>query len=209
MSDINGLLLPTAYFPPVSWFVYLLSGKSVIIEQMETFHKQTYRNRCEIMTAAGMAALVVPVTKPQGNHTMTGNVEICYHEPWRELHWKTLQTSYSSSPFFSYYADNIRSLFESRERLLIRQNHEILIVISNLIGIELNISFTRDYDKNPINIIDMRNEISPKKRQASINFPEYPQVFKHLSGFIPDLSILDLLFNLGPEAGHYIMKVGR
>jgi hypothetical protein len=204
MSDPITTLLPTAYFPPVSWFIHLLRSEYVFIEQMETFHKQTYRNRCEIMTASGKSSLVVPVVKPHGNHTMTQDVEICYREPWQQQHWKAILSAYSSSPYFSYYADLIQPLFEKKETLLISHNHQVMELIFRLAGIDPVIGYTEDYLKNPLKLIDLRLEITPKKQNILMNFPVYSQVFSHRHGFMADLSILDLLFNLGPDARKYL-----
>ena len=198
------ILLPTAYFPPVSWFTQMIRSHAVFIEVEETFPKQTYRNRCEIMTAAGKAKLIIPITKPQGNHTITKNIEICYREPWQEQHWKTLQSAYSSSPFFSYYADIIQPLFESRETLLVKQNHNILITICGLIGLDPSVEFTKEYIKEQQNMSDLRTNFSPKSNMPFREFPRYPQVFEHKYGFIPNLSILDLLFNAGTETRRYL-----
>jgi hypothetical protein len=207
MTFCGDIHLPTAYFPPVSYFVHLLRHETIYIEQMETFPKQTYRNRCEIMTAAGKSRLIVPITKPQGNHTLTRDIRICYREPWREQHWKTLQTAYSSSPFYSYYADSIRPLFESPEPSLLTHNQAILQTISRLIGIDLPVEITTDYMKEPLERSDYRKKFSPKSKSQVIEFPRYPQVFEYKYGFIPDLSLLDLLFNMGPETVMYIKKL--
>lgn len=207
MTITGDILLPTAYFPPISYFVHMIRSKVIYIEQMETFTKQTYRNRCEIMTASGKSSLVVPVTKPQSNHTMTKQVEICYREHWQEQHWKTLQTDYRSSPFFNYYTDILEQLFETQETSLINNNHNILKTISALLGIDLSIQFTQDYERKPESMLDLRSAISPKKYQSFNQFPKYPQVFDYKYGFVPDLSILDLLFNLGPDARNYLERL--
>lgn len=201
------VLLPTAYFPPVSYYIHLFRCDVVLIEQMETFPKQTYRNRCEIMTSAGRLNLIVPVTKPNGNHTITKDVEICYREPWQEHQWKTLMTAYRSSPYFNYYADIIKQFFETDETLLLQHNFRILKTITSLLSISLSIEYTEDYIKNPGGFPDLRSEFSPKKRQRAISFLEYPQVFRYKKGFAADLSILDLLFNMGPESGGYLRRV--
>lgn len=201
------ILLSTAYFPPISWFAFLLRARNTHIEQMETFPKQTYRNRCDIMTASGKGKLIVPVSKPQGNHTITKDIEICYRESWREQHWKTLQSAYSSSPFFSYYADIIRPLFKSKEILLLKHNTAILQRITALLGIKPNLMFTDDFMKEPEGLLDMRSGLSSYNAGFQIKFDAYPQVFSHKFGFIPDLSILDLLFNLGPEAKGYLEMI--
>jgi hypothetical protein len=204
MTSSWDILLSTAYFPPVSYFGFLIKGKNIFIEQSETFPKQTFRNRCEIMTEAGKASLVVPVSKPQGNHTITKNTEICYRQPWNRHHWKTIQSAYRSSPYFSYYEDIIRPLFELKENLLINHNDNIFKVVSGLIGIQIPLIYAEDFEKDPASKIDLRSEISPKKSLVNEDFPQYPQVFSHKFGFLPNLSILDLLFNTGPEARRYL-----
>jgi hypothetical protein len=140
---------------------------------------------------------------------MTRYVEICYREAWNRRHWKTLQAAYRSSPFFSYYEDIIHSLFESGENLLLTHNHTILQAISGLIGMETFVEYTHDFEKKPEGMHDLRSEISPKKPWLSFEFPPYPQVFEHKYGFVPNLSILDLLFNLGPEARSYLEGITR
>jgi hypothetical protein len=159
------------------------------------------------MTVAGKYSLVVPVIKPQGNHTMTKDIEICYRESWQQQHWKTLQSAYRSSPYFAYYADIIQPLFETRETHMVTHNQQVLLTIARLTGMDLSVNFTKDYEKHPEGLLDLRKEISPKKHQSFISFPEYPQVFSHLTGFKADLSMLDLLFNLGPEAGGYLKSL--
>ena len=207
MTLTGDILLPTAYFPPVSWFTYLISSQAVFIEMEETFPKQTYRNRCEINTSSGKANLIVPVTRPHGNHTLTRNIEISYRESWQEQHWKTLQSAYSSSPFFSFYADIIQPLFESREILLVVHNHNILKTICGLISRDPSVEFTKDYIKEQQGLLDLRKKFSPRSTTPFTDFPRYPQVFEHKYGFIPNLSILDLLFNLGPDAGRYLERL--
>jgi hypothetical protein len=198
------VLLPTAYFPPAFYFIYLLRYRPVLIEQMETFPKQTYRNRCEIMTVAGKTDLVIPVTKPKGNHTMTGEITICRRQPWARNHWRTLQAAYSSSPFYLYYSETIRELILNEESSLVGYNLNITTAMARMVGINAEIRLTADYIKSPENHLDMRSRISPKKTPPGEPSPFYPQVFGHLHGFLPGLSILDLLFNLGPDTKRYL-----
>jgi hypothetical protein len=207
MVNAANILLPTAYFPPMSYFVYLIQNEKALIEQMETYPKQTYRNRCEIMTSAGKLALVVPVIKPNGNHTLTKDIEICYREPWQQHHWKSIQTAYRSSPYFNYYSDILQPLFEESETSLIIHNQKVLSSICSIIGIDLSLTFTEDYIKIPVDFIDLRKEMTPKKQRTGISFPEYPQVFGHKFGYIEDLSVLDLLLNLGPDVNRYLQSI--
>lgn len=206
MSEHHYILIPTAYFPPISYFHFLINGKPVQIELFETFPKQTYRNRCEIMTAAGKASLVVPVSRPDGNHTLTQDIEICYREPWQRNHWRAIQSAYSSSPYFSFYADQISAFLNNREPNLIFLNQKITAMICKLLKLRPSISFTSAYEKIPSVALDLRQTFTPKKLIRS-DFPRYPQVFEHITGFTPGLSILDLLFNLGPDTRAYLKEL--
>jgi hypothetical protein len=178
-----------------------------MIEQMETFPKQTFRNRCQILTSSGRLNLVVPVSKPNGNHTLTRDIEINYREPWNHHHWKSIQTAYRSSPYFTYYADIFQPLFASRETSLAEHNRVILSVLCKILNLNLSVTFTDDYFKQPANVLDLRYEMTSKKPRTGMPFPDYPQVFSYKSSFTEDLSILDLIFNLGPDARKYISKL--
>ena len=203
------VLLPTAYFPSAAYFMEILRSQSVWIEQMETYPKQTYRNRCEIMTSAGKMKLIVPVTKPGGNHTITRDAELSYRQPWQQHHWKSIRTAYRSSPYFNYYADVFKPIFEEKEKTLIDLNYKILILLNKLIGLKAEIAMTVEYLKQPEGIRDLRFEFTPKKNMTPGTFPEYPQVFSHLHGFQRNLSVLDLIFNLGPETLNYLKTVNQ
>ena len=201
------ILLPTAYFPPVDYFALLTGQRPILIEQMETYHKQTFRNRCEIMSVAGKTSLVIPVSRPGGNHTTTCDVLISHREPWQRLHWRALQTAYNSSPFFNYYSESINALVMNRERSLVRYNLNIIQNLCQMLRLKPDLEPTADFIKSPVNCLDLRDSISPKKQRVELNFKAYPQVFSHLHGFIPRLSILDLLFNLGPDAKGYLEEL--
>jgi hypothetical protein len=198
------ILIPTAYFPPVSYFTVLAHCDRAIIEQMETYPKQTFRNRCEIMTSSGKLDLVVPVSKPNGNHTVTRDVLISYREPWNYHHWKSIQTAYRSSPYFNFYADLLQPLFETGETSLVKHNRQILDLVCKILKLRVFIEYTADYMKDEEGMLDLREEMTPKTQRNGLNFPEYPQVFSHKSGFMKDLSILDLIFNVGPDARKYL-----
>jgi hypothetical protein len=206
MSSADKVILPTSYFPPISYMAFLAQREEIFIEQMETYPKQTYRNRCEIMTSSGKLSLIVPISKPNGNHTLTKDIEISYREPWQQHQWKSIQTAYRSSPYFNYYADILQPLFSLEERSLISLNNKILQSFYQIIGIQPIIEFTDDYIKEVQGHYDLRLKMKPGKLPES-NMAEYPQVFSHISGFMKDLSVLDLLFNLGPEAKNYLISV--
>ena len=204
MSSQNIVILPTSYFPPASYFVRILNSEKCLLEQMETYPKQTYRNRCEIMTSAGRMNLVVPVSKPNGNHTLTRDIMICYRESWQQHHWKSIYSAYRSSPYFRYYSDLLSPIFEKKEQTLIGLNFNTLQTISTLLKVKIPVEFTVEYEKEPGAKMDFRKEFSPKRKGDEMSLLPYPQVFSHRFGFAENLSIIDLLFNLGPDTKAYL-----
>jgi hypothetical protein len=204
MHSAPEIILPTAYFPPVSYFAFLANCQHAFIEIMETYPKQTYRNRCEIMTSSGKLDLVVPVSKPNGNHTITRDVIISYREPWNYHHWKSIQTAYRSSPYFNFYSDLLQPLFETQETSLVEHNRQILDLVCKILKLKVSIEYTTDYLKDPEGILDLRKEMTPKEKRKGLNFPQYPQVFSYKSGFMEDMSIIDLIFNTGPDARRHL-----
>ena len=202
------VLLSTSYFPPVSYIALLIKARAAFLEIEETFPKQTYRNRCEIATVSGKQSLIIPVTKPQGTHTLTRNMGISYRQNWQRHHHRSIETAYGSSPFFIYYWDDFLPFFENHYEKLIDINREILEVLMKVLGITTEVRFTVKYEKYPAEKKDYRTFIHPKKLRSSLDFPRYPQVFEQNQGFFADLSILDLLFNLGPDSMEYLRRIG-
>lgn len=206
INERNNIILSSAFFPPVSYFAAIAQADVVIIEKHETYLKQSYRNRCEIQTANGKLPLTVPVHKFKGNHTPTSEVGISYENNWNTIHWRTIESAYNPSPFFLYYKDDIEPFFQKQYPLLFELNYELLITLMSIIGLKNEISFSSSYEKES-SLIDLRMSFSPKNKFSNSHFPEYPQVFSDKHGFIPDLSILDLLFNLGPDSKEYLNKI--
>lgn len=205
MSQHRGIILPISYFPPVSYFICIASGLEILIETGETFPKQTLRNRCEIGDSSGKQILVVPVHKPHGNHSRTHEVSISYHGDWQKKHWRALETAYASTPFFLYYSDPVRELIFGSYSTLEEMNLALLNHINEMLQIKGRHDVNHDYKKDATEWIDLRGAFS-KRRTWEEPFGEYSQVFSHINGFFPDLSILDLLFNLGPEAPAYLER---
>ena len=195
-------LLSTTYFGPVQWYQKLNRYDKILIERHDSFIKQTYRNRCVIATPNGPLALTVP-TKPQ---TQTGETEISDHGNWRHVHWNALKSAYGESPFFEYYADDIKPFFEKRWDSLHDFNLGICRAVCQLIDIEPDISLTDHYitpeEAKERGIDDYRDAIRPKHPMPDPSFEpkEYYQVYKQRHGFLPNMSILDLLFNMGNES---------
>lgn len=202
-------LLQTTYFGPIQWYQKLYRYDHCLIEQHDSFQKQTYRNRCVIATANGIQALTVPVEHSllTSNHSpLVKDLRISDHNQWRRVHWNALQSAYSESPFFDYYADDIRPFFERKYTFLLDFNEEIRQRLCELIDIQPNVSYTVDFSHQPSAIIDFREVINAKHPLPDTDFEpkRYWQVFQHKHGFLPNLSILDLLFCMGPESVFYL-----
>lgn len=204
VKEPSSIILPVSYFPPISYFTCLASGNPIIIETGETYPKQTLRNRCEIAGSQGRQILVIPVTKPGGNHTRTSGVLASKHEDWRKKHWRALETAYSSSPYFLYYSDRIKEMTVTCPVNLADLDIYIIKNILSLLGISPVIEYSSDYIKEPHDQIDLRAAFSKNAYAWAVDLKPYMQVYSHQNGFIGNLSILDLLFNLGPETLSYL-----
>lgn len=200
---MNSLLLSIAYFAPIQYYSKFLNYEEIYIEQFEHFNKQTYRNRCVILGGNGPIQLVVPVVKGRGRKILIKDLEISYDTNWQRNHWRTIFSAYSSSPFFEYYKDDIQRFFETRYKFLLELNLNIHETICGLLEIENNVILTSDFEKAPDDTVNLREAITPKiSTEADQEFlpQKYTQVFSDKLGFIANLSILDLLFNEGPNS---------
>jgi len=196
------VLLPTTYLAPISYYSTLIKTNAVTIDKHENFVKQTIRNRCSIYGANGVLNLTIPILH-KGIRQLTSEVKIAYSEKWQKLHWKSLQTAYRSSPYFEFYEDELKSFYINEEHeLLYDFNTHLFNHILSLISIKLNMDFTHSYIQTPTTLLNLRdNDVNIEE------YPEYLQVFQDRHGFIPNLSILDLVFNLGPSAGEYLKQL--
>jgi len=208
MSDPTTENVPvfaTSYFPPITYMAALLQRPQFIIEQYETFPKQTHRNRTVIITANGLMTLSVPVTRPQGTHTRTADIGISYAERWNVNHWRALEAGYNASPYFLYYRDEIEALLMRRYEKLLDLNEAILQYL--LKKIKHSAQYQRSADYLPHPDIDLRNRFDYKHTDPNNIVPPYGQVFADRMPFQPHVSILDLLFNLGPDTKEYLHRV--
>jgi len=200
----TGILLSTAYFPSIRYFSKLASYPEIYIEQHEHFIKQTYRNRTIILGANGPISLIVPVEKGRGPKIKIKDLRIAYDEEWQRNHWRTIFSAYNSSPFFEYYADELEPFFRTKHEFLFDFNQSILEVLLEILELKVILNQTVSFEQIPKNCMNFREKINPKAHQNTIDQqfePQpYTQVFSEKFGFIPDLSILDLLFNEGPSA---------
>ena len=222
---MNQLLLPTSYLPPLSYVALLLDCPCAIIEIHETYPKQTHRNRCEIMTANGIMRLSVPVVRTSGNHTPTSDITVSYAERWNIQHIRAIESAYSMTPYFLYLWDDLKAILLRRHERLIDLNSEIMRYLFTKLNISCQLQYSEDYvspqQAASNQQLDMRNMFA--HNPSSEANPSNPlthssiQAFKQLKyyqlwadrlGFCPNLSIIDLLFNIGPaESRKYLSKL--
>lgn len=196
-------LFSTAYLPPIAYVAALSAQPEALIETQETFPKQTYRNRTEIMTAGGVRTLSVPVVR--NNHSRTEEVGIDYKERWNVIHLRTIAAAYSASPYYLYYKDGLEKILLQRYKRLIDLNDALLQWILRTLKSGCQIRHTQDFVKDyPA---DLRDTFSPKRPYPTEGHKPYYQVFADRLPFTPNLSFLDLLMNLGPEAGEYLKSI--
>jgi hypothetical protein len=196
-------LLFSAYFGPVQYFSKLASNSEILLERFENYPKQTYRNRCIIYAANGPLTLTIPVTKDDIK-VYTKDIKIDYSTNWQKIHLKALESAYRNSPFYTYYVDELAEIILSNEEFLFDLNLKLTQALCENIGIVPVLSVTSEYQKTPpAGYADFREAIHPKAREhkPDHNFepPCYSQVFEPKYGFYENLSILDLLFNVGPD----------
>jgi hypothetical protein len=208
-SPSSALLLSTAYFPPIPYIAWMSGGLDLLIEKHENYCKQSFRNRCCIISANGILPLVIPVKRNRGCKTPISEVKPDYSYRWQKLHRVSVESAYRSSPFYEYYIDDIMPFFEIRYDWLLDMNTDILGTLLGLLNITVMPSYTEFYQKTPLpGIIDARDIFHPKREFAGYpalsDCTGYTQVFQEKLGFIGGMSILDLLFNTGPDAGNIL-----
>jgi hypothetical protein len=198
-------LLSSAYFPPIDYLSLINKADNILIENEENYLKQTFRNRCIILTANGVCALTVPVLSGKLNKTPIKDTRIDYSKRWQQVHLRALISSYKMSPYFDYYFDEIEKLISSKPEYLTELNLNSINIILKITGISANISLTETFEPVTGLEYDFRYSISPKKERPGISsFKEYYQVFNSKYGFVPGLSSLDLIFNMGPDSRSYL-----
>ena len=194
------IVFPIAYFGPIAYYRQLVSSKQFFIEQHETYVKQTIRNRTTIYSSNGSLDLSIPVKKVFGNKTITKDIQISYDEDWIKNHWKALESAYMHTPYFEHYGSEVFQLISSKETSLLKFNLSILNSIIKWLDLDVYFNCTESYSKN----------VGEDFRTFNFNQPNvddntsYYQVFSGNHGYIPNLSLLDLLFHEGPLARKYL-----
>ena len=203
------MVFPALYNGPVNYYARLVRQKEIVLEQFDSYTKQTYRNRCLIMGPNGVIPLSIPVKRKSGVKTLMCDIRIDYDSNWNKIHWRSLVASYASSPFFEYLADEISPLYQKSFEFLMDLNLHLLERTLGMLGLNIPVSCSEAF--TPISSEhDPRHFIHPKKEQAVADpgfLPlEYHQVFSDRLGFRSNLSILDLIFNEGPDALSYLQR---
>ncbi|OBX25921.1 WbqC-like protein [Gelidibacter algens] len=199
------ILLHPTYFPSIAQCVAMIQAKKVTFEVCDNYQKQTYRNRMNIYGAQGRMPLTVPVVYSQKNRQLYKDIIISNDEKWQDLHWKSIQSAYSSSPFFEFYEHDLMPIFNDEATHLMDFNFRCLDAVLECLQQNLKLGTTTEFELNPQHSSDYRYLVDHRKESEQA-FKPYVQVFDDKHGFIPNLSILDLIFNVGPNALLYLEK---
>lgn len=197
------ILLHPAYFPSIEQMAQIAHAEKVVWEVEDNYQKQTYRNRAYIAHSNGKLLLNIPIKHSKdGIRQKTKAIKVENDFPWQEHHWKSLQSAYRTSPFFEYYEDDLEHLFLEPTEYLMAHNLKIFEVLCDLIGMEIDSSKSSSFEREP-EIKDLRFLINAKRKSEFTTEP-YTQVLEANHGFLPNLSVLDLLFNEGPNTLNYL-----
>tara|TARA_B110000971_G_scaffold109547_1_gene112211 strand:- start:6344 stop:6958 length:615 start_codon:yes stop_codon:yes gene_type:complete len=195
------LLYPT-YFPNIASYIVMAHANRFMFEVQDSYQKQTYRNRCYIYGANGKLGLHIPVQYSQKNRQNTSEILIDNSSNWQSIHWKSLESAYKTSPFFEYYEHELVALFNTKKKSLLAFNLECIEVINSCLNLDIDYSKTIDFNKE--NQEKNYRYLVNARKESEIKISPYIQVFQEKYGFINNLSILDLLFNEGPNAKTYL-----
>lgn len=200
MNNAENIILSTAYLPPVEYFSLILANGNPKLEKWENYGKQSYRNRCHIYSANGLLTLNIPIERSSESKVNIADTKIDYSYAWQVRHWRAIESAYMSSPFFEYYCDDLQPFFFKNEIFLYDFNLKLIDLLIKLLGANVKVGETESFIKSYPNG-DYRYNIHPKEKNLDIiKNGQYQQVFAHKFGFIPNLSIIDLLFNEGPSS---------
>ena len=197
MNVSTSLLISTAYWPDLAYLSAVLNAETILIEQHEHFVKQTFRNRSSVLTSNGKQLLSIPLVKGSDKEVIKDK-RISYAESWQKQHWRTITSAYKNSPYFEFFEDDIKVFYEQRFDLLLDYNTALLKAILHILRKKAAIQFTTEYNENGAMALDLRNDTFQEANQA-VYKTAYYQVFEDKFEFIPELSALDALFNVGLE----------
>jgi len=197
------ILISTAYLPPVEYFSVISGAEEIFVETEENYIKQTYRNRCYILSAHGLQLLSVPVFLGSLHKTLIKDIRIDYSKRWQQVHLGAMTASYNSSPYFEFYYERIEKVVSGNYEFLIDLNMELAEVILEILNLKKKLFYTSVFEPVGNKTQDYRYNITPKK-ESGFSEKKHPQVFNTGDGFVPRLSVMDLIFNAGPEACNYL-----
>ena len=198
------MIFPAFYFGPISYFAQLIQHDEIQLEAFENYPKQTYRNRCFIQGANGKLRLVIPISH-DGVRTFK-DIKVSDDYPWRKEHLKSLESAYRSSPYYEYYEDDLLPIFDKKNKFLLDINLMTFDFINSKLKLDLKYSLTENYIQVSSDN-DFRNQFNSKVEPNPKDFPPYIQVFEEKQNFLPDLSIIDLLCNEGPNSTTYLKQL--
>ena len=198
---MSGVVLTSTYLGNIQFYSKLVHFSEIWIEQHCHYTKQTYRNRCKIATANGVMALSIPTIKPATEKCKTKDIRIDNSQHWQQIHWRALEAGYNSSPFFEYYKDDFAPFYTNKFEFLVDYTFQLQSLVIALLELDCKVQLTDAYTTYD-DALDYREALSAKKEIEDNDFviSSYYQVFENKFGFIPNLSILDLLFNMGNES---------
>lgn len=197
------VLLHPTFFPSIAHWVAIINADKIFFEVNDTYQKQTYRNRTNIYSANGKLSLSIPVIYSQKNRQLYRDIKIFNDSKWQALQWKSILSAYRTSPFFEFYEDEIAPLFNTNQDYLMEFNFKCFETIMECLQLDIKFDKTVEYTKECVNMYDFRHLANARKEKEN-DFDNYIQVFSNKHGFISNLSILDLLFNEGPNALSYL-----
>lgn len=206
------VLLVTSYWPNLHYFFYVLNASIINIEQFDNYSKQSYRNRTQILSANGILNLSIPIKKNKSEKVIN-SIEISYKEDWQKNHWRAITSAYKNSPYFDFFEEDLKVFYSNKYNLLIDYNTDQLKFIVKVLKQKKNIQLTKQYERNPDSVIDLRTIIHPKHSYSSDKLlankldQSYYQTFENKISFTPNLSILDLLFNKGLHTIDYLKSI--
>ena len=197
------ILVSTAYLPPVEYFSLISQADEVSVELEENFLKQSYRNRCYILSAHGPQLLSVPVYLGSQHKTLLKEIRIDYSKRWQQVHLRAITASYNSSPYFQFYFENIEKIISKKIDFLIDLNMELTESVLKMLKLDIKLTHTTNFKPVGKADNDFRYKISPKQESQFV-IKDYMQVFDTHKSLVQRLSIIDLIFNMGPEAMDFL-----
>ncbi len=201
----NKIVAPNCYLPSIAYMAFALNSKDFVLEANENFAKSTERNRANIAGTNGVLKLSVPVEGGKGHRQLFKDTKICYEFRWQKIHWQTLCSCYRRSAYFEYYEEKLEPFYSKKIDFLFDYNTQLLQAILSMLKADVSLTFTDSYEKNySENVIDLRNHFRSSDDFIVDGFnyspPHYFQCFEKNTGFIENLSVLDILFSEGPNS---------